>query len=176
MKPLRVLVACEYSGVVRDAFIARGHRAVSCDLIPTESPGPHMVGDVLEVLDGWDLMIAHPPCTYMAYAGAANWHDPGRAEKREQAFNFFMALYNAPIPRVCIENPHGYPRKAFRQPDQEIHPYYFGEPQLKRTCLWLRGLSKLQFLRMIYSQSARQQTNRNHHLSERMATRSTSVQ
>lgn len=138
---MKVLVACEFSGRVRDAFIEKGHDAWSCDLLPTESPGPHIQGDVLEILDnGWDLMIAHPPCTYLSYAGNAWWNSPGRKEQREQALKFFLDLYNSPIRKVCVENPHGYPRVAFRSPDQEIHPYYFGDREKKRTCLWLKKL------------------------------------
>lgn len=141
---MKILIACEFSGIVREAFKAKGHDAWSCDLLPTEIPGQHIQGDVLEILDeGWDMMIAHPPCTYLSYAGAAVWNKPGRKEKREKALRFFIALYNAPIPKICIENPHGYPRVAFRQPDQEIHPYYFGDPYMKRTLLWLKNLPLL---------------------------------
>ncbi len=143
---MRILIACEFSGIVRDAFIARGHDAVSCDLLPTERPGPHIQGDVLAVLgDGWDMMIAHPPCTYLSYAANHVWNSPGRAELREQAREFFMRFVNAPIPKICIENPVGYMGKTYRKPDQIIQPYYFGERQLKRTCLWLMGLPKLWF-------------------------------
>ena len=141
---MKILIACEFSGIVRDAFIAKGHDAWSCDLLSTERPGPHIQDDVLNHLDdGWDMMIGHPPCTYLSYAAARVWNQPGRKEKRDAAFKFFMSLYNAPISKVCIENPHGYPRIAFRQPDQEIHPYYFGDPFVKRTLLWLRGLQPL---------------------------------
>jgi len=141
---MKILVACEFSGIVREAFKARGHDVWSCDLLPTEIPGQHIQGDVLEILeDGWDMMIAHPPCTYLSYAGTAYWNNPGRAEKREAAMEFFMHLYNANIPRVCIENPVGCPNVVFRQPDQIVHPYFFGDRELKRTCLWLRGLPRL---------------------------------
>ena len=143
---MRILIACEFSGVVRDAFIAKGHDAVSCDLLPTERPGPHIQGDVLEHLeDGWDMMIAHPPCTYLSYVGTRHWDKPGRARARAEAMGFFFALYYAPIEKVCLENPLGYPAKVFRSPDQMVHPYYFGERQQKRTCLWLRGLKPLQW-------------------------------
>jgi hypothetical protein len=141
---VKVLVACEYSGVVRDAFIAHGHDAMSCDLLPTEVPGPHYQGSVLDVLDGdWDLLIGFPPCTYLTYAGAANWNDEGREELREEALKFFLALYNSPIKRVAIENPRGYACKAFRRPNQEINPFEFGTPERKRICLWLKNLPPL---------------------------------
>lgn len=141
---MNVLVCCEHSGVVRDAFAAYGHNAMSCDLLPTMRKGNHYQGDARDVLDwGWDLMIAHPPCQYLSYAGIRHWNQPGRAEKREAAMAFFLELVNAPIPKIAIENPRGYPYKAFRSPDQEIHPWMFGEPQMKRTALWLKGLPKL---------------------------------
>lgn len=142
---MNVLVACEYSGIVRDAFLQLGHNAYSCDLLPTEKPGPHMQCNVLEVLNyGWDMMIAHPPCTYLSYVGMRHWNKPGRAEKREDALRFFVSLYNAPIRRIAIENPLGHASKAFRRYDQIVHPYYFGDNAQKRTCLWLRGLPLLQ--------------------------------
>ena len=141
---MRVLVACEFSGIVRDAFATKGHDAWSCDLLPTEQPGQHIQDDVLKHLnDGWDLMIAHPPCTYLTYAGAAYWNDPGRASKRDAALNFFLALYDAPIEMVAIENPRGYPSKVFRPCDQEVNPFDFGEPVRKRVCLWLKNLPPL---------------------------------
>jgi hypothetical protein len=144
---MKVLIACEFSGTVRDAFIARGHDAVSCDLLPSERPGPHIQGDVLEHLgDGWDMMIAHPPCTYLSYVGMRHWNKPGRAEKRVEAMQFFMRFINATtIPMICVENPLGYPSQVFRAPDQIIHPYYFGDPFQKRTCLWLKGLLPLRY-------------------------------
>ena len=141
---MRILIACEFSGIVRDAFIAKGYDAVSCDLLPTERPRPHIRGNVLEILDdGWDLMIAHPPCTYLSYVGNRHWNKPGRAEKRASAYKFFMSLVNAPINKICVENPIGLPNTIYRKPDQIIHPYYFGESVQKRTCLWLKGLPKL---------------------------------
>lgn len=141
---MKVLIACEHSGVVREAFRARGHEAWSCDLLPTLIAGPHIQADVLSVLnDGWDLMIAHPPCKYLSYAGVAHWNKPGRAERRAAAFSFFMQMINAPIPRICVENPRGYPNTAYRKPDQTIDPYMFGEPVRKRTCLWLKNLPVL---------------------------------
>lgn len=141
---MRVLVACEHSGVVRDAFAARGHDAWSCDLLPSMRPGNHIQADVLTQLDqGWDLMIAHPPCTYLAYIGMAHWHKPGRAELREAAMEFFMQMVNAPIARICVENPQGLPNQRYRRPDQTIHPYMFGDHHMKRTCLWLKNLPPL---------------------------------
>jgi hypothetical protein len=150
---MRVLVACEFSGRVRDAFARRGHDAWSCDILPSETPGNHILGDALQVLgDGWDLLIAHPPCTYLSNAGIGffNVEKYGakaveRMAKRQDAMDFFMKLYNAPIDRVCVENPVGYPNSFFRKPDQVIHPYFFGERHLKRTCLWLRNLPPLWF-------------------------------
>ena len=144
MTKLRVLIACEFSGIVREAFKARGHDAWSCDLLPTEIPGQHIQDDVLKYLDeGWDLMIAHPPCTYLSYAGKGHWDDPGRAELREAALDFFLRLYNAPIGYVCVENPRGYPLQAFRPADQRVEPFMFGSPERKRTYLWLRNLPLL---------------------------------
>ncbi len=143
---MRILIACEFSGVVRDAFIAKGWDAWSCDIIPTERKGPHIVNDVRNVLDdGWDMMIAHPPCTYLSYAGVAHWNRSGRAELRQQAADFFMTLYEADIPHVAIENPVGWMNTIFRKPEQVIHPYFFGDCDLKRTCLWLKGLQPLWF-------------------------------
>lgn len=140
-------MACEYSGRVRDAFIARGHDAMSCDLLDTEAPGPHYKGDAREILnDGWDLMIAHPPCTYLSYVGNRYWNNPGRVELRAEGMQLFMDFVNAPILRIAIENPYGEPCKAYRKPDQIIHPYYFGDNYMKRTCLWLKGLPPLAFL------------------------------
>jgi hypothetical protein len=144
----RVLVACEFSGIVRDAFAARGHDAWSCDLLPSERRGNHLIGDVREFLGGvfgrpWELMIAHPPCTYLSFASRPIWNTPGRAEKRVEAMEFFMQLWNAPINRVCLENPLGVPNTEFRRPDQIINPFNFGHPERKRTCLWLRGLPPL---------------------------------
>ncbi len=141
---MKVLVACEFSGIVRDAFAARGHDAWSCDLLPTERPGNHVQGDVRMLLDyGFDLMIAHPPCTALSYVGTRHWNRPGRKEQREDALEFFVGLADAPIPRIAIENPLGYACQAYRSPDQTIHPYYFGERVQKRTCLWLKNLPPL---------------------------------
>lgn len=149
---MKVLVACEYSGIVRDAFTKRGHFAVSCDLLPTESPGWHYMGDVFDIInDGWDLMIAHPPCTYLTVTAnkwlkeqpkrkSGNLVGKERLDAREEAVAFFMALYNAPIKKIAIENPIGCMSSRFRKPDQVVHPYMFGHPVSKATCLWLKEL------------------------------------
>jgi len=140
----RVLIACEKSGVVRQAFEAVGCDAWSCDVQPTERPGKHYLGNVFDVLDGsWDLLIAHPPCQYLSYAGNRWTLLPGRKAAAKEAMLFFLRLWYCEIPAVCIENPVGLPGKEFRPPDQIIHPYYFGDSALKRTCLWLRGLPVL---------------------------------
>lgn len=140
---MRVLVACEYSGVVRDAFIAAGHDAVSCDLLPTERPGPHFQRDVRDVLydSSWDLMIAHPPCTHLAVSGA-RWFKDKRAEQAE-ALEFVRTLMDAPIPRIAIENPVSIISSRIRKPDQIVQPFEFGHPESKKTCLWLKGLPPL---------------------------------
>lgn len=123
---MRVLVACEFSGIVREAFRALGHDAWSCDLQPTEIPGNHIQGDVCELLhDGWDLMVAHPPCTYLSRAGARWWNVDGRRELMQEAASFVRTLYDAPIPHVAIENPIGALNTLWRYPDQTIQPYQF---------------------------------------------------
>lgn len=148
---MRVLVACEFSGVVRDAFIRQGHDAMSCDFLPTESPGPHHQGDVLQILDrGWDLMIAHPPCTYLCSSGL-HWNKrvPGRDELTHEAMLFVLNLMgdgfvDNPIPRIALENPIGRISTAYRKPDQIIQPYMFGDDASKSTCLWLKNLPPLE--------------------------------
>lgn len=145
MKKLNVLVACEESGAVRDAFIARGHYAMSCDLIPTSSPGPHWQGDVMEILyAGWDLMVAHPPCTFLSSSGL-HWNKrrPERAAQTEAALDFVRVLLGAPIPKIALENPVGCISSRIRKPDQIIQPYDFGDDASKATCLWLKGLPPL---------------------------------
>ena len=141
---MRVLVACEFSGIVRDAFRALGHDAWSCDLLPTERPGPHLQCDVRKVIgDGWDMMIAHPPCTHLACSGAA-WFAKKRADGRQKkAIEFFMVFANSDIPRVCIENPVGIMSNEWRKPNQIIQPYYFGDEFQKTTHLWLKNLPPL---------------------------------
>jgi hypothetical protein len=139
---MKVLVACEFSGTVRDAFAKRGHDAWSCDLIPSEMPGNHILGNVLDVLDdGWELMIAHPPCTHLAVSGA-RWFGSNMREQSE-ALVFVGRLLSAPIPKICLENPVSIISTHFRKPDQIIQPWMFGEDASKKTCLWLSGLPAL---------------------------------
>lgn len=145
---MRVLVACEFSGIVRDAFLARGHDAMSCDLLPTESPGPHYQGDVRDVIgDGWDLMVAHPPCTYMANSGVQWLHKrPERWSLLDEGAAFLRMFLDAPIPHIAVENPlpHRYALERIGQRyDQRIQPWWFGEDQWKGICLWLKGLPPL---------------------------------
>lgn len=139
---MRVLVACEFSGVVRDAFIAKGHDAWSCDLLPTESPGPHIQGDIFgELGRGWDMMIAFPPCTHLAVSGA-RWFK-GKEHLQKDAIDFAVSLMRADIQRIAMENPVGILSTKYRKPDQIIQPWMFGEDASKKTCLWLKGLPKL---------------------------------
>ena len=142
---MNVLIACEFSGTVRDAFTKAGHNAISCDLLPSETPGRHYQGDVRDLLNGgYDMMIAHPPCTYLAVSGL-HWNKrrPGRAELTEEALRFVEELLSAPIPKIALENPVGCISSRIRKPDQIIQPYDFGHDASKRTCLWLRGLAPL---------------------------------
>jgi hypothetical protein len=168
MKRIKVLVACEFSGVVRDAFIAKGHDAWSCDLLPSDNPGNHIQGDVLELLkfinkpvgtplvpskypaglpSRFDLMISHPPCKYICNGGN-NWlnrrPDLNWRENRKLGADFFMKFINAPVDKIAVENPIGCMSTLYRKPDQIIHPYMFGHPVRKDTCLWLKNLPKLQ--------------------------------
>lgn len=158
---MKILVACEFSGIVRDAFIRRGHEAVSCDLLPTDIPGPHYQGDVFDILDdGWDMMIAHPPCTFLCASGSAWFYHPDDkhlpAEERrphpkfpdrrfdqECAYEFFMKLARTDIPQIAIENPIGAVSRLWRKPDQIIQPWQFGHKTSKATCLWLKNLPPL---------------------------------
>jgi len=140
---MRVLVACEFSGIVRDAFAAKGHDAWSCDLLPTERPGNHIQGDVLAILnDGWDLMIAHPPCTHLAVSGA-RWFKH-KVTEQLAAIHFFNCLVYCQIPKTVIENPICIMSRVYRKPDQIIQPWMFGHGETKATCLWLKNLPKLQ--------------------------------
>lgn len=142
---VRVLVACEFSGVVRDAFRKRGHHAWSCDLLPAEDESPyHFEGDVLKLPWNWDLLIAHPPCTYLCSSGL-HWNKrrPKRQAQTEAALEFVHALLDAPIPKIALENPVGCISTRIRKPDQIIQPWQFGHPESKATCLWLKGLPLL---------------------------------
>ena len=147
---MKILIACEYSGAVRDSFIKQGHYAMSCDLLPTDVPGPHYQGSVLDILnDGWDMMIAHPPCTYLAVSGN-RWlynKDKSRNEERwknrGEALDFVRLLMDAPIEKIAIENPVSVISSEIRKPDQIIQPWQFGDEAQKTTCLWLKNLPKL---------------------------------
>ena len=146
---MKILIGCEFSGTVRDCFIAMGHDAISCDLLPTEAKGPHIQGDVLDALynNSWDLAILHPPCTYLSSSGL-HWNNKieGRAQKTEDALEFISKMWNAPVEKLCIENPVGCinTRLSFMPKPQYIQPYDFGEDASKKTGLWMRGLPTLQ--------------------------------
>ncbi len=148
---MKVLVACEYSGIVRDAFIKKGHDAISCDLLPTESPGPHYICDVFDIIDnGFNMMIAHPPCTYLCSSGLHwNKNNIERQQKTEDALNFVRKLLNANIGKICLENPIGRINTAIRKPDQYIQPYEYGHDASKKTGLWLKNLQKLKPTKLI---------------------------
>jgi hypothetical protein len=140
---MRVLIACEYSGRVRDAFLAAGHDALSCDLLPTDAPGPHYTGDVADLLEPgrWDLLIAFPPCTHLAVSGARYFAK--KAREQADALAFVQRLLDAPVPRICLENPIGVISSRIRKPTQIIQPWQFGHPESKSTCLWLTNLPPL---------------------------------
>lgn len=141
---MRVLVACEFSGRVRDAFLAIGHEAMSCDLLETEAPGPHYRGDVRDVLDyPWDLMIAHPPCTDLSVSGARHFAAKRMDGRQQAGASFAIMLGKADIPAICIENPVSVLSSLWRKPDQIVQPWQFGHGETKTTCLWLKGLPKL---------------------------------
>ena len=143
-KKLKVLIACEYSGAVRDEFIKLGHDATSCDLLPTDKPGPHYQGDVFDIINnGWDMMIAFPPCTHLAVSGAAWFEQKKKDGRQKEGIDFFMKIINAPIYHIAVENPIGIMSNLYRKPDQIIHPYYFGDQAQKKTCLWLKNLPLL---------------------------------
>lgn len=142
---MRVLVACEYSGRTRDAFIRAGHDAMSCDLLPTDAPGPHYQGDVTDIInDGWDLMVAHPPCTYLSVSGM-HWTTRGLRDPKltEDALDFVRLLMNASIDKIAIENPISVISSRIRKPDQVVQPWQFGHDASKKTCLWLKNLPLL---------------------------------
>lgn len=141
---MKILIACEYSGTVRDAFRALGHDAISCDLLPTERDGPHYQGSVLDILgDGWDMMVAHPPCTHLAVSGAAHFAKKRASGVQDEALDFVRLLLNAPIPKIALENPISIISSRIRKPDQIVHPWQFGHETTKATCLWLKGLPLL---------------------------------
>ena len=154
---MKVLVACEFSGIVRDAFIAKGHDAWSCDLLPSERSGNHIQDNIIDVLEDysekeetgwWDLMIAHPPCTDLASSGA-RWMSLKGYNQIVRSIKFFMVLVDAPIPKIAIENPIGIMSTKYRKPDQIIQPWQFGHGETKATCLWLKGLPKLQPINIV---------------------------
>ena len=141
---MKVLVACEFSGTVRDAFIKRGFDAMSCDLEDTDVPGPHYKGDVFDIInDGWDLMIAHPPCTHLAVSGARHFAAKKASGLQDEALDFVRMLLNANIPKIALENPISIISSRIRKPDQIIQPWQFGHGETKATCLWLKNLPKL---------------------------------
>jgi hypothetical protein len=141
---MKVLIACEFSGTVRDAFTKQGHDAWSCDLEPSETPGNHHQGNVLDILDkGWDLMIAHPPCTHLAVSGARHFAKKIADGRQQEGIDFFMKLVDSNIPRYAIENPIGIMSSKYRKPDQIVNPWEYGHRVTKATCLWLKNLPKL---------------------------------
>ena len=147
---MRILVACEYSGTVRDAFLKKGHDAISCDILPSSSPGPHIQRDVTEILnDGWDMMIAFPPCTDLAVSGARHFPAKIADGRQQRALDFVSALLNAPIPKICLENPVGVISTHIRKPDQIIQPWQFGHEAQKTTCLWLKNLPPLKATKIV---------------------------
>lgn len=151
---MRVLVACEYSGAVRDAFRARGHEAVSCDLLPSETPGPHYEGDIRDIINAnWDLMIAHPPCTHLAVSGARWFKD--KQKEQAEALEFVRLLLAAEIPRIALENPVSIISSKVRKPDQIIQPWQFGHGETKATCLWLKNLPRLRPTNIVEGREAR---------------------
>jgi len=151
---LRVLVACEFSGRVRDAFVDQGHDAWSCDLLPTEQPGNHLQCDVFEIIgNGWDLMVAHPPCTHLAASGARWFKD--KAKEQKEALDFVELLLNAPVPMIALENPIGIISSQICEPDQIIQPWQFGHGETKATCLWLKNLWPLKPTKIVEGRDSR---------------------
>lgn len=151
---MKVLIACEYSGAVRNAFIAQGHDAISCDILPTDVLGPHYQGDVRDILgDGFDLMVAHPPCTHLAVSGA-RWFKDKQTEQAE-ALEFVRLLLAAPIDKIALENPISIISSRIRKPDQIIQPWQFGHGETKATCLWLKNLPKLHHTQIVNGREAK---------------------
>ena len=153
---MKVLVACEYSGRVRDAFLELGHDAISCDLLPTDVVGPHYQGDVFDIInDGWDLMIAHPPCTHLAVSGARHFAAKQASGVQQEALLFVQRLLDAPIERIALENPISIISSRIRKPDQIIQPWMFGHGETKSTCLWLKNLPLLTSTNIVEGREAR---------------------
>ena len=151
---MKILIACEFSGTVRDAFIRHGHDALSCDLLPTDVSGPHYQGDVMDIIcDGWDMMIAHPPCTHLSVSGARWFKD--KQNEQAEALEFVRVLMDADIPRIAIENPVSVISSRIRKPDQCIQPWQFGHGEVKKTCLWLKDLPKLTPTNIVDGREAR---------------------
>ena len=150
-----MLVSCEFSGIVRDAFRARGHYAMSCDLLPSEQPGPHYVGDVRNLLGAgqWDLMVAHPPCTHLAVSGARWFKD--KVVEQAEALEFVQLLLDAPVPRIALENPISVISTRIRRPEQIIQPWQFGHGETKAMCLWLKDLPPLTHTNVVAGREAR---------------------
>jgi hypothetical protein len=166
---MRILIACEYSGTVRDAFAARGHYAMSCDLLPTETEGMHYQGDVFDVIDqDWDMAIMHPPCTHLAVSGAAHFAAKIADGRQQQALDFVQKLMDCKIPKWCLENPISIISSKIRKPDQIIQPWMFGHPESKATCLWLNGLPKLKEtknVKELFNSLPKKEQQRIHYLS-----------
>lgn len=153
---MKILIACEYSGVVRDAFIKAGHDAISCDLLPSDSPGPHYQGDVFDIINnGFDLMVAHPPCTHLSVSGARHFRQKIADGRQQEAVDFFMKLINCNIPRIAVENPISVMSTKYRKPDQIIQPWQFGHGETKATCLWLKNLPLLTPTNIVEGREAR---------------------
>lgn len=151
---MKVLIACEFSGIMREAFKAQGHYALSCDLLDTEIPGEHYKGDIRDILyEQWDMMLAFPPCTHLAISGA-RWFKDKQVEQQE-ALEFVRLLLNANIERICLENPVSIISTYIRQPDQIIQPWQFGHPEYKKTCLWLKNLPKLTYTNIVFGRKER---------------------
>lgn len=153
---MRVLVACEYSGRVRDAFRAKGHDALSCDLLPTEVPGPHYQGDVFDIIgEGWDLMICHPPCTHLAVSGARHFAAKKASGVQDEALEFVRRLLDSSVDKIALENPVSIISSRIRKPDQVIQPWQYGHGETKATCLWLKNLPKLTPTNIVEGREAR---------------------
>lgn len=141
---MKILIACEFSGIVREAFRKKGHDVWSCDLLQTEIAGPHLQCDVFGIINlGWDLMIAHPPCTHLSASGAAWWEEKRKDGRQQNGIEFFKKIAGANIEKICVENPVGIMSSKYRKPDQYIQPYEFGHAETKKTCLWLKNLPNL---------------------------------